>query len=225
MASARACTLAHRLLSEGDHLHLQVDATSTRTTWEKGSKVPNMSDPILQAAVAAARRKILITLEQISTHNNRWADFLSRDPDHQNYSLDHRVWKWALSMFNYNPTVDLFASRRNAKCSRYCTRILDSHSLGDAFRLNWGEERGYANPPWEVMPKVLKKAQEDRAMLLLVCPVWRTAAWWRTLTLMQRTPLLTLRKMPLFHDPSGKPLPIPRWRTAFVMVGWSPHLP
>ena len=224
VASARATTLVLNILRSGDHLHLQVDATSTKTTLEKGSRVKALNDPITKAAVQAAKQKVLVTVKQIGTKENRWADKLSRDPDHQNYSLHHRIYKSVLEHFDYKPTVDLFASRRNAKCARYCSRIQDSQSLGDFFKIDWKQEKGYANPPWKVMEKVLKKIQRDRAVLLLVCPVWKTAHWWRAFTLMQRTPMITISRQQIFSDPRSNKLPSPRWATAFAMVGWSPHL-
>ena len=48
----------------------------------------------------------------------------------------------------------------------------------DAFTENWGEAFGLFVPPVNLVPRVLKQIQEQRARGVLVIPFWPSAAFW-----------------------------------------------
>ena len=78
-----------------------------------------------------------------------------------------RDYEWALSAQNYQsviekfgtPTIDIFASRKNHVCERYCSILWDPQAFAiDGLRLSW-ETLGicFWNPPIPLLPKVLQK--------------------------------------------------------------------
>ena len=74
--------------------------------------------------------------------------------------------------------VDLFASSLNARLQRYCSRVLDPAAWRiDAFSFRWEGFRGYAFPPIALIPRVLRKVQEDQAWVLLIAPWWPRRNW------------------------------------------------
>ena len=84
----------------------------------------------------------------LSMDNNTLADHLSQLPTrtHEwtlNDAIFHRLCKrWG------TPSVDLFASDANNKCTQFCSRAgRDSTSLGDAFLMNWSQGLLYMFPP------------------------------------------------------------------------------
>ena len=43
---------------------------------------------------------------------------------------------------------------------------------------DWSQVRGYANPPWCLVGKVLAQVQSQQAHIVLVAPVWKTQPWY-----------------------------------------------
>uniref|UniRef100_A0A1Y1L1T2 Reverse transcriptase domain-containing protein n=1 Tax=Photinus pyralis TaxID=7054 RepID=A0A1Y1L1T2_PHOPY len=123
-------------------------------------------------------RRLWIFASYIESKNNKEADTESR-----------RIVKeteWELNMTYYNqiisklgkPTLDLFASRTNFKCSRYVSWKNDPDALAvDAFTLDWTEEFFYAFPPFILILPVLKKIIEERATGIVVVPYWVMQPW------------------------------------------------
>ena len=69
--------------------------------------------------------------------------------------------------------VDLFASRLTAQLPRYFSWHPDPQAEAtDALLQDWRHLRGYANPPWNLVGRVLAKAREQEATLVLVAPIW-----------------------------------------------------
>ena len=47
-----------------------------------------------------------------------------------------------------------------------------------------GGELGYAHPPWCLIGKVLTKALQEQAILILITPLWKGQSWFPVLTTM-----------------------------------------
>jgi len=76
------------------------------------------------------------------------------------------------------PNIDLFASRLNAKCSRFCAWKPDPDAeYIDAFTRSWKDIFFYAFPPFPIILKVLQKIDSDQATGILVVPNWPTQPW------------------------------------------------
>jgi hypothetical protein len=70
--------------------------------------------------------------------------------------------------------VDLFASRLVNQLQTYVSWRRDPMAMAtDAFTLDWAELRAYANPPWNLIFRVLAQTRRQEAELVLVAPVWK----------------------------------------------------
>ena len=47
----------------------------------------------------------------------------------------------------------------------------------DVFLQDWTTVKGFANSPWNLVQRVLTKAQNQRAEVILVAPVWKSQPW------------------------------------------------
>ncbi len=75
--------------------------------------------------------------------------------------------------------VDLFASRLTTQCPVYFSWQPDPYAAAtDAFLQDWSGRRGYANPPWCLMGKVLSLVQTQGAQVILIAPVWKPQPWY-----------------------------------------------
>lgn len=95
--------------------------------------------------------------------------------------------EWELADFAYRdiidrwgrPDIDLFASRSNDKCHKFCSRGLDPDCYQiDAFTLNWNGLKFYAFPPFALILKTLRKLVEDEACGIVVVPNWPSQVWY-----------------------------------------------
>ena len=82
------------------------------------------------------------------------------------------------------PHVDPFAAKDNHQLPAYFARGRDQGAMGaDALSQSWAGVIGYAFPPIALIPRVLiKVAQTDGCLVLLVAPWWPRQPWFVTLT-------------------------------------------
>ena len=125
----------------------------------------------------------------------------------------------------FEPSIDLFASRLNAKVGLFVSWHPEPgcHSV-DAFNLCWTPHQCYAFPPFCLIGRVLSKLQRDNVQQFpLIAPIWPTQTWYPALlTLSVMKPillqamnnLLYLVNKPTIH-PTGKKLRLSE-REAFL---------
>ena len=76
----------------------------------------------------------------------------------------------------YGPLeVDLFASRLTNQCRHYFS--WQPHPFAKATDAFLQDCKGFANPPWNLIPRVLMKTQMQGADVM-VAPVWKTQPWY-----------------------------------------------
>jgi hypothetical protein len=76
-------------------------------------------------------------------------------------------------------TVDLFATRQNAKCERFYSRSWEEGSAGvDAFAWDWAGECIYAAPPVTLVLRLIRKAAASACSGVLIIPLWKNAKFW-----------------------------------------------
>ena len=76
-------------------------------------------------------------------------------------------------------TVDLFASRLTRQLPRYFSWRVDPEAEAvDAFKQDWSQFRGFANPLWCLIPRCLSQARAQKARLILLTSLWPSQAWY-----------------------------------------------
>jgi len=138
--------------------------------------------------------------------------------DREQVLLNPKVFKQAIKQLKFKPSVDLFASATHHQLHRYYSKDFDPVSLGqDAFKFDWlAEAAPYANPPWTLIPRVLRKVIQDRVRLMLVVPEWPNAPWYIIYRrLVERSMRLTDA---IYLTDDGVLRPPPRWATRIAIV-------
>lgn len=124
------------------------------------------------------KRKISLFASYINTHENVEADQESRKV---NVDTEWKLSDWAFQKIVKTlgkPTIDLFASRTNAKCSRYISWKSDPDATAiDAFTISWHSSFFYAFPPFALILKCLRKIIDDKATGIFIFPYWPGQAW------------------------------------------------
>ena len=98
---------------------------------------------------------------------------------------DGSDWKLTTQTFGaiekqYGPLeVDLFASRLTNQCQRYYSWRPDPFAEAiDAFQQDWSRVKGFVNPPWSLITRILNQAQTQKAELTIITPLWKSQPWY-----------------------------------------------
>ena len=123
--------------------------------------------------------------------NNVRANTESRQmKDHSDWMLNPSIFHSIVGTFPYLE-VNLFATRLTSQLPRFFSWRPDPLAEAtDAFLQDWSRIQGYANPPWNLVGRVLAKVQNQAADLILVAPIWPSQPWYPNLLgLLSATPL------------------------------------
>ena len=155
----------------------------------------------------AFARDISLSAEHLPGVDNVIADRLSRDTSYD------KEWQLLPALFDQlcarfgAPEVDLFATRINFLLQRYVSWRPDPCAWKiDAFTFAWpAGVLYYAFPPFSLVGSVLRKVEQDGALVMLVAPMWATQVWFpKLLHLLVDVPVLLPNNcVPLPQDPSA----------------------
>ena len=141
--------------------------------------VPQLTSLARYLWLWALQRDISLTAQHIPGVSNLAADTESRD---------RTDWKLSPAVFNkinqiFGPLeVDLFASRLTYQLPRYFSWRPDpSAEATDAFQHDWAPLKGFANPPWCLIGRVLNQVMIQKAQVILVAPIWKGQPWYPVL--------------------------------------------
>ena len=171
------------------HGHLQshqtvrviTDNMSVRAVINKGtSSSPQLMRIYREILQLCLEQGLLLQAEYIPTGLNIHADFLSRINPAGEWSLPDCVFRAAERLFGER-TIDLFASPKNMRCSRYCSVIPDRSSCGDAFNHDWTNEQSWICPPFALMSRVVERLLRQGGEAVVIAPYWTAAPWFPSL--------------------------------------------
>ena len=110
--------------------------------------------------------------------------------DRSDWLLNREVFRKILRRFP-RLNVDLFASRLTYQLPRFFSWRPDpAAEATDAFQQNWKSLSGYANPPWNLVGRVLAMVENQQAKVVLVAPIWPSQPWYpKLLSLLWSIPL------------------------------------
>lgn len=166
---------------------LRVDNTTAISYINRmgGIQFPVLNSIARQIWQYCEERNLWIFASYIASRENETADAESRI---NNIDIEWELAPWIfnsiIAEWGY-PEIDLFASRLNTKCKKFCSWHKDPESFCvDAFTLNWEKYNFYAFPPFSLILRTLRKIQSDQAQGIMVVPKWETQPWfplWQSL--------------------------------------------
>ena len=96
--------------------------------------------------------------------------------------MKYIVFNQLLKAFLFRPTIDLFASRVNAKLPTYVSWKPDPIAqYVDAFTVKWALYPFYTFPPFILAGQCLQNIRGDGATGLLIVPMWPTQSYFGSL--------------------------------------------
>lgn len=126
----------------------------------------------------AEERNVVLFASYIPSAQNFKAAALSRlKNDDTEWELAHWAFDEICEKFG-EPEIDLFATRENRKCKRFCLRFPDTKAVEvDALTKSWKKLKFYAFPPFALILKCLQKIKNERAGGVMVVPNWPNQPW------------------------------------------------
>ena len=187
----------------------------------KGSGKPHLNDIARDVRCLLAEKSVTLTTEYIPGPTNR-ADRLSRTTSDKNdYAVRKSILEKVWSAMGVRPVVDMFAADHNAVLPVFWSwnrsPLAAAH---DAMAQNWAAHNQswmHCNPPWPLIPAVLKKLRRDGGRVIAVLPMWKGMPWWGSVRKMQVGEMFVLTGK-IFQDKWGRLMPPPRWETVMLML-------
>ena len=193
-------SLCHKLR----HCHLRIELDNTTAVAyinNMGGTHPVACNAITKTLLLWCKaRGIWLSACHIPGKDNTVADSYSRKQSiHTEWSLNVNVFSHLCEIYG-TPSIDLFAARTNNQ-------------------LPW-DEYVYIFPPFNLIPRVLKKLREDRTKkALIVVPEWKTQTWFPKLkSLMTGQPFHLKASKTLLGLPSDSPAVHPLHRKLRLMA-------
>ena len=126
-------------------------------------------------------RNIHITAQHLPRVQNCIADAESwMMHDQSDWQLNSVLFNRIVNLFG-PVEADMFASHLTTQYPVYFSWQPDPDpyvAATDAFLQDWSQIKGYANPPWSMIGKVLSQVQTQQAHIIPVAAVWKTQPWY-----------------------------------------------
>ena len=193
----------------------------------QGGRDPALTELVRPLWDWALQTRTTLCATYIPGKINDRADKLSRRKRDRTDWMLHRNLFSRLSRQCGPFTLDLFATRLNAQVARYVSRFPDPGSVSvDAFRQDLRKERAYANPPFNLITRLLAMVKRQRARLTVVLPAWEAQPWWPLLAEMLVAPPIRLpHGLDTFlpgHLGNELPMGAPRWTAIAATISGAP---
>lgn len=211
---------------QGKDVRILSDNTTTVAYLNKQGGTRSRSLCLLSAKIFSWAEGNIRSLSAVHLRGveNTAADFLSRTTLQKGeWQLNPRVFRELVNLVGL-PQIDLFASRRNHQVQAFFSLDFRDQPLAvDALAQPWSHHLLYAFPPFSLIPKVLRKVQQDRARVLLIAPFWPKRAWFPILLQLSEGNWWSLPPVEdlLIQGPISHPAVIQLHLTAWMLNGRS----
>ncbi|KAH7819752.1 uncharacterized protein MONOS_4238 [Monocercomonoides exilis] len=151
----------------------QPDSLLRRLSYPLPRPNPRSRYPVEQKRIWTLKEKLKIVLRAVHLPGlqNTRADALSRLERAGDYSITDEDLSQILEVLQVSPTLDAIAAQHNHKVERWCG--IGSPLGEDGLAYPWKNECVLAHPPIPLIPMTIRKAQKERAPVVLLLPNWK----------------------------------------------------
>ena len=159
-----------------------------------GIQFPHLTSLAKEIWMFCEQRNLFIFASYIPSKENIVADKESRSEFNNEWKLNSQMFEFICENYGF-PEFDLFASRFSKQCKKYASFKPDPGAeIVDAFSFPWNKKiLYYAFPPFNLICRVLKKAQHDEANIIIVAPNWPSQPFYPLLMRLSKEKPLILK--------------------------------
>ena len=89
--------------------------------------------------------------------------------------VSHKLFKTPCDKVQFNPKVDLFATRLKKKIDKYVSWMLDPYCIAlNAFNFSWKPHKIYPFVPFSLVGAALSKLIRNNTIGIMIIPKWTT---------------------------------------------------
>ena len=202
---------------KGKHVQILSDnVTTVAYINHMGGSTQELSDLMTTIWNFAQNLGVTLTSKHLAGVKNIQADRLSRIITLYDWQLSRRVFQHLDVLWGPH-TIDRFAAEHNTMLPRFNSMYAEpnSEAIDALAQQNWKDEMNWVNPPFWLIPKILRLVSAQEAEVTLIAPVWKTQPWYRTLKQMLVAPLFRIKnpsKVIGNYLTVPEPLKNPKWR-------------
>jgi transposase InsO family protein len=140
--------------------------------------------------------------------------------DRSKWKLNPEIFKKIESLFG-TIDIDLFANKESRQTLRYCSSEEDESCEGNAWDLSWNiDVLMYANPPYDMIDRVVTKFKAEGRELILVVPWYGWFGWFHKVwELLASIPICIYRSEKVFfHEEEGYKRPRGKTPWQYTMI-------
>ncbi|XP_070196565.1 uncharacterized protein [Littorina saxatilis] len=183
-------------LVAGKHVRLHTDNTTVAAYINRqgGSRSHTLSLKACQLLKWCHQHQIRLSAKYLPGKLNVLADSLSRSSKvlHREWTITHHALQ-RLWVHVEKPMVDLFATRFSRRLPVFISPFPDPEAWKvNALEVDWTGLSAYAFPPFQLLGKVLRKAELEQLSLVLVAPMWTSQHWFPDLLRLAEGPPIPL---------------------------------
>jgi len=145
----------------------------------KGSRKKHIQQEVFRVILLCQKLRIRVIPIHLRREDPRIqiADSGSKDCDTDDWAVDLHTFRELNQSKDF--TIDLFASDKNNKCTRFFSNYFCTGTNGiDAFCHSWEGEVAWACPPISLACRTIRKIRSTQMSGVLFVPEWQTADYW-----------------------------------------------
>ena len=91
--------------------------------------------------------------------------------DNTEWMLSHKLLKILCDRFQFNPQVDLFATRLNKQIDKYVSWMPDPYCIAvNVLNFSWKTHKIYVFPPFSLVGAAISKLIRDNTIRIMIIP-------------------------------------------------------
>ncbi|KAA6363873.1 MAG: hypothetical protein EZS28_040600, partial [Streblomastix strix] len=139
-------------------------------------QLANLIDRVIQEAEAF---KIQISARYVPRMDNTIADSQFRLETGRIYMINCQILTEALYQLQVCPSIDAFTNRRNRKCRRFCSLIVDLWAIKqDGLSSAWNREVPLIHPQIPLIQRSHNKISNEGCLAVFIHHCWNAQPWW-----------------------------------------------
>ena len=180
--AVKAALIQYKSQLDGKTVLLEVDNSAVVSSFQFGSRIKELDDIIRECAEIAIKNNFNIQIIWVPTKEQK-ADEPSRLITNAEAELSPVVVSKLESLIEANFTLDLCATRYNAKTRRFISREFDCEAIHINFftKFSFENEVIYAFPPQTILTETflhLQKFAKNQIWALIVRSGWTIPSWY-----------------------------------------------